>query len=64
MLKPNNNLFSFFWVDLEQKYLRHFCPVAINRVGFFIWQAMSLQDKFHKVNYVVAAVKMWTFFQI
>ena len=61
MLKPNNNLFSFFWVDLEQKYLRHFCPVAINRVGFFIWQAMSLQGKFHKSTYIFAN-KMWTFF--
>ena len=61
MLKPNNNLFSFFWVDLEQKYLRHFSPVAINRVGFFIWQAMSLQGKFHKSTYIFAN-KMWTFF--
>ena len=60
MLKPNNILFFLSWVDLEQNYLRHFCPVVINRDGFFSWQAISLQNKFHKVNYIFAD-KMWTF---
>ena len=37
------------------------CNIMLNWDGFSLWQAMSLQNKFHKVDYMFAE-KIWTFF--